>query len=53
MEPELERKLSSLSEISKAQLLQIFDLCPSRKNLILQPEIIKPLERICGIKWLR
>ncbi|KAK4872872.1 hypothetical protein RN001_014901 [Aquatica leii] len=49
----LDKKLSSLSEISKAQLSKILNSCAGTKDLILEPIIIKPLERVCGIRWLK
>ncbi|KAB0792645.1 hypothetical protein PPYR_14604 [Photinus pyralis] len=47
------KKLSSLSEISKAQISKILNSCSGLKDLVLDPKIIKPLERICGIRWLK
>lgn len=46
-------KLSSLSEISKAQLEKILKTVPGCKHLIIEPSLIKPLERICGVSWLK
>lgn len=50
---DITKKLLSLQEISKAQLSKILNLVPSKKNLILEPDLIKPLERVCGVKWLK
>lgn len=49
----LDKKLTSLVEISKSQLSKILNCCSVTKDLILEPNIIKPLERICGIRWLK
>ncbi|XP_066153196.1 vacuolar protein sorting-associated protein 33B isoform X2 [Euwallacea fornicatus] len=47
------KKLSSLQEISKAQLSKIFSANPNRKFLVIEPSLIKPLERVCGVQWLK
>ncbi|CAH2006083.1 unnamed protein product [Acanthoscelides obtectus] len=47
------QKLASLQEISKAQLSVIFSCNTNTKYLILDPRIIRPLERVCGVKWLK
>ncbi|XP_030756877.1 vacuolar protein sorting-associated protein 33B [Sitophilus oryzae] len=47
------KRLSSLQEISKAQLSKIFSVNPNRKYLIIEPRLIKPLERVCGVRWLK
>ncbi|KAF7278451.1 hypothetical protein GWI33_008412 [Rhynchophorus ferrugineus] len=47
------KKLSSLPEISKAQLSKILSINPNRKFLIIEPGLIKPLERVCGVQWLK
>lgn len=47
------KKLSSLQEISKAQLSKIFSVNPNRKYLVIEPNLIKPLERVCGVRWLK
>jgi hypothetical protein len=46
-------KLSSLSEISKAQLQKILNSVPNNKDLTIEPNLIKPLERVCGVTWLK
>ncbi|XP_044757004.1 vacuolar protein sorting-associated protein 33B [Coccinella septempunctata] len=50
---ELDKKLYSIQELSKSILSKIFGLNVNSKYLILEPTIIKPLEKICGVKWLR
>jgi hypothetical protein len=50
---ELNKKLSSLQEISKTQLSKILSTISSTKHLVLEPSIIRPLERVCGVKWLK
>ncbi|KAJ8918020.1 hypothetical protein NQ315_011473 [Exocentrus adspersus] len=50
---DLMKKLSSLQEISKAQLSKILCINPNRKHLILEPRLIRPLERVCGVQWLK
>lgn len=50
---ELDKKLYSIQELSKSLLSKIFGFNVYSKFLILEPSIIKPLEKICGVKWLR
>lgn len=47
------KKLTSLQEISKAQLSKILSTNANLKYLILEPEIIRPLEKVCGVTWLK
>lgn len=47
------KKLSSLQELSKIQLSKILSVNPNKKYLILEPSLIRPLERVCGVKWLK
>nr|CAH7748749.1 unnamed protein product [Callosobruchus chinensis] len=47
------QKLSSLQEISKTLLSAIFSCNTNTKYLILDPRIIRPLESVCGVKWLK
>ncbi|KAJ8946573.1 hypothetical protein NQ318_008303 [Aromia moschata] len=42
-----------MKEISKAQLSKIFCVNPNTKNLIIESALIRPLERVCGVKWLK
>jgi vacuolar protein sorting-associated protein 33B len=53
MEQPLSLKLASLSLISQCKLKNILALCGDKKDLIIDPSLIKPLERICGVSWLR
>ncbi|KAK9870878.1 hypothetical protein WA026_009835 [Henosepilachna vigintioctopunctata] len=48
-----EKKLSAIRELSKSLLSKLFLLNINSKYLILDPSVIKPLEKICGVKWLR
>ncbi|XP_023012169.1 vacuolar protein sorting 33B [Leptinotarsa decemlineata] len=50
---EIAKKFTSLQEISKAQLSKILNVNSSTKYLILEPSLIRPLERVCGVKWLK
>lgn len=43
----------SFSEISKQQLLKLFTSISGQKDLVLHPDIIPPLERICDAKWIK
>lgn len=53
MEPTLNHKLASLSLISQCKLQSILTQCGDKKDLIIDHTLIKPLERICGVNWLR
>ncbi|XP_057662911.1 vacuolar protein sorting-associated protein 33B [Diorhabda carinulata] len=50
---EVSKKLSSLQEISKAQFSRILNLVSSKKFLIIESSLIRPLEKVCGVKWLK
>lgn len=47
------KKISSLSEISKAQLSKVLNNLSGLKDIIIEPDVIRPLERICGVSWLK
>ncbi|CAB3244184.1 unnamed protein product [Arctia plantaginis] len=51
--PPLSLKLSSLCLISQCKLDSILSLCGDKKDLIIDPSLIKPMERVCGVNWLR
>ncbi|XP_013173754.1 PREDICTED: vacuolar protein sorting-associated protein 33B [Papilio xuthus] len=53
MDQPLQSKLSSLCLISQHKLQKILSLCGDKADLIIDPSLIKPLERICGVTWLR
>lgn len=53
MDQPLSLKLGSLGVISQCKLQSILALCGDKKDLIIDPSLIKPLERICGVTWLR
>lgn len=46
-------KLASMNLISQCKLQSILAVCGDKKDLIIDPALIKPLERICGVTWLR
>ncbi|KAJ0175332.1 hypothetical protein K1T71_009473 [Dendrolimus kikuchii] len=46
-------KLASMNLISQCKLESILATCGDKKDLIIDPALIKPLERICGVTWLR
>ncbi|KAI4457730.1 vesicle protein sorting-associated [Holotrichia oblita] len=47
------KKISSLSEISKTQLSKVLNNLPGAKDIIIEPDVIRPLERLCGVSWLK
>lgn len=50
---EVNKKLASLHEISKSQFSKILCCAPGSKDLILEPSVIQPLQKICGVQWLK
>lgn len=53
MNIDLDIKLNSLKEISKLELSQILNIVPKQKYLVLEPCLIRPLERMCGLQMLK
>lgn len=53
MEDNLNKKLYALGQISKVKLKQILDSVKGQKNLVIDEKLIKPLDRICDMNWLR
>ncbi|CAH2258731.1 jg5409 [Pararge aegeria aegeria] len=53
MDQPLSLKLASLCLISQHKLQNILSQCGDKVDLIIDPSLIKPLERICGVAWLR
>lgn len=49
----LERKLMGFHQIGMEKLQNILCCIPGRKDLIIEPSLIKPLELVCGAAWLR
>lgn len=50
----LSQKLDGFRQIAQEKLQNILCSIPgNKKDLIIQPELIKPLEHICGASWLR
>jgi len=45
--------LSALGEISKQQLSHIISTIPGAKDLIIDPTLMKPLDRVMGVSDLR
>ncbi|CAG9566383.1 unnamed protein product [Danaus chrysippus] len=53
MDQPLSLKLASLCQISQHKLEHILSQCGDKADLIIDAALIKPLERICGVTWLR
>lgn len=54
MEYTLAQKLQALRQIAQEKLQSILCAIPdSKKELIIEPDLIKPLELVCGATWLR
>jgi hypothetical protein len=53
MDIPLEKRLDALPQITQRKLLNIFDSIPDVKDLLVDPSIMKPLQRFTGIKALK
>lgn len=53
MDVNIETKLNTLVEISKLRFAKILKSISGAKDVTIEPNLIRPLERICGVKWLR
>lgn len=53
MECTLSTKVSALNRISKKKLTDLLDKIPGQKDLIIDNNLIKPLERVIGVSKLR
>lgn len=53
MEYTLQQKLEGLRQIAQEKLQAILCSIPDTKELFIEPELIKPLEHVCGASWLR
>lgn len=54
MEYSLTQKLEALRQIAQEKLQSILCSIPdSKKELIIDGDLIKPLEHVCGATWLR
>ncbi|XP_065349911.1 vacuolar protein sorting-associated protein 33B [Cloeon dipterum] len=49
----MEKRMEALPQITQRKLLSIFDSIPDVKDLLIDPAIMKPLQRFTGIKALR
>uniref|UniRef100_A0A1B0A2I8 Vacuolar protein sorting-associated protein 33B n=1 Tax=Glossina pallidipes TaxID=7398 RepID=A0A1B0A2I8_GLOPL len=49
----IDKKLQGLQLIAQEKLQTIICSIPGRKDLILEPSLIKPLEHICAASWLK
>lgn len=53
MDISVKKKISSLCLVSQKKLESILLTCGETKDLIIDPSLIEPLERICAASWLR
>lgn len=53
MQFSLDHKLNALAQISQEKLLDILNKIPGRKDFIIEPSLIKPLDRFIGVSKLR
>ncbi|EEZ98704.1 vacuolar protein sorting-associated protein 33B [Tribolium castaneum] len=50
---DVNQRLSSFQEISKTLLSKIFSSVPRTKHIVIEPSVIRPLERVCSVSWLK
>lgn len=53
MDSSLDKKLQGFNKIAQEKFQNIFCAIPGKKDLVIDPLLIKPLEHICGASWLR
>jgi hypothetical protein len=53
MENNVEYPLDALHQISQRKLGDILKKIPGKKDLVIDPVLMKPLECITGVKFLR
>lgn len=53
MDSSLEKKLLGYKQIAQEKLEHIFAYIIGQKDFIIEADLIKPLEYVCGISWLR
>ncbi|EDW38276.1 GL12103 [Drosophila persimilis] len=53
MELTLEKKLQGFQLVAQEKLQAILCSIPGKKELILEPALIKPLEHVCTASWLK
>ncbi|KAL7728363.1 hypothetical protein ACLKA6_007455 [Drosophila palustris] len=53
MDVTLDKKLQGFQLVAQEKLQAIICSIPGKKELILEPELIKPLEHVCTASWLK
>lgn len=53
MDYSLPQKLEGLRQIAQEKLQSILCSIPDTKELFIEPDLIKPLEHVCGASWLK
>lgn len=53
MDSSIDKKLLGFNKIAQEKLQNIFCTIPGKKDLVIEPILIKPLEHVCGASWLR
>ncbi|XP_034117746.2 vacuolar protein sorting-associated protein 33B [Drosophila albomicans] len=53
MDVTLDKKLQGFQLVAQEKLQAILCSIPGKKELILEPELIKPLEHVCTASWLK
>lgn len=46
-------RVDALAQISQQKLVNVLDSIPGKKNIIIEPSLMKPLERFIGVTVLR
>lgn len=53
MEININSKLTTLGELSRLKLADLLTSINGQKNLIIEQNLIRTLDKICGAKWLK
>lgn len=53
MEYSMDIKLQGFRQIAQEKLQNILCSIANTKDIVIEPDLIKPLEHVCGASWLR
>lgn len=53
MEVTLKSKLNTINELSRLKLANVLTGISGLKDLIIEPMILRSMDKICGAKWLK
>lgn len=53
MELPLDEKLQGFQLLAQEKLQAVICSIPTAKDLIIEPQLIRPLQRVCSASWLK